>query len=99
MFPYTYPSEKKRIQVRLFQDILKQFSVERWGAGSNDHMIEAMLLDALFDHVLAGFGTDKGIVRRNDNIREQLEVLTHLIHINGVLDVVTAMTDKDTGLH
>jgi hypothetical protein len=99
MFPYTHPSEKKGIKIRFFQDIFEQLSMEGWSTGSDDDTVETMLPNTLLDHVLARLGAHKGVIFRDNDVRKQLEVLTHLLHIDGMFDIVSAMTDENTGLH
>ena len=99
VLPYADPSEQEGVEVRLLQEVLEKLLVERWGAGGDDHAVEAVLFDALGDHVLTRLRADKGVILCHGHGRIFLEIGAQVLHIDGVLDIVAAVADEDARFH
>jgi hypothetical protein len=70
--------------------------VEAWCAGRNNHPVEVMLHDVIFDHLLAGLRAGVLVLLNDDDIGKCSGVLGDSTTINGSGNVQATVTDIDS---
>ncbi len=87
------------VEASIFQGFLKKRFMGPWGTGCDDHTVQLLILDGLFDLLLRILRAGIEIFRVVGHIFHTTCVLCYLWTINNRTDIDTTVADKNTDTH